>query len=240
MEKENNKKSLKSLTEGEKNVLLLNKTAKKLQDFVDKQQLSIEIVGKRYVLMEGWQFVAALDNVIPKVVKVENLSGDYEEFLPNGQTIKRKEIKWLVEVEVYDKNGNVVSKGFGLASSKEAKRRGQDEYAILSMAQTRAIAKALRNRYGWLMKLAGYEPTPAEEMEGIKEQVREEKIVKDSVEKIIERIKRENTIYGIKMLEEKIKKPKIWNYLTEEQKEKINKVIEEKKKELNYGTEENA
>jgi len=180
IKKEDERKSLQilnegDLTEGEKNVLLLNRVAKKLQDFVDKQQLSIEIAGKRYVLMEGWQFVAALDNVIPKVVRVENLSEEYEETLPNGQIVKRKEIKWLAEVEVYDKNGNVISKGFGLASSKEAKRKGQDEYAILSMAQTRAIAKALRNRYGWLMKLAGYEPTPAEEIDGIKEQLREEK-----------------------------------------------------------------
>jgi len=50
-------------------------------------------------------------------------------------------------------------------------------------------------------------------------------MVRDSVEKIIERIRRENTIYGIKMLEERIKKPRFWDYLTEEQKEKIQMVL---------------
>jgi hypothetical protein len=33
------------------------------------------------------------------------------------------------------------------------------------MAQTRACAKALRNVLAWVVVLAGYAPTPAEEME---------------------------------------------------------------------------
>src|SRR3990167_3037439 len=34
------------------------------------------------------------------------------------------------------------------------------------MAQTRACAKTLRNILGWVVVLAGYRPTPAEEMTG--------------------------------------------------------------------------
>jgi hypothetical protein len=34
------------------------------------------------------------------------------------------------------------------------------------MAQTRAVSKAFRNVFGWLMKVSGYEATPFEEMEG--------------------------------------------------------------------------
>ena len=37
------------------------------------------------------------------------------------------------------------------------------------MAQTRAIGKAYRNLLGWVMKLAGYETTPSEEMIKIRE-----------------------------------------------------------------------
>jgi hypothetical protein len=40
----------------------------------------------------------------------------------------------------------------------------RDDYALRSMAQTRAVAKALRLCLGWIMSLAGYEATPAEEM----------------------------------------------------------------------------
>ena len=37
-------------------------------------------------------------------------------------------------------------------------------FQLASMAQTRAGAKALRNRLAWVVVLAGYKPTPAEEM----------------------------------------------------------------------------
>ncbi len=45
-----------------------------------------------------------------------------------------------------------------------------DEYAILSMAQTRAVGKAFRNQLAWLMKAAGFEATPAEEMDFVHEE----------------------------------------------------------------------
>jgi len=51
----------------------------------------------------------------------------------------------------YDRNGN-------LLWSKRPR------YARRSMAQTRATGKACRMSFSWIMKLAGYEPTPAEEM----------------------------------------------------------------------------
>lgn len=35
----------------------------------------------------------------------------------------------------------------------------------MSMAQTRAIGKAYRNILAWIIRAAGYEPTPAEEMD---------------------------------------------------------------------------
>jgi hypothetical protein len=42
--------------------------------------------------------------------------------------------------------------------------RTKPEYQLKSMAQTRASAKALRNVLAWVVVLAGYKPTPAEEM----------------------------------------------------------------------------
>ena len=40
-------------------------------------------------------------------------------------------------------------------------------FQLRSMAQTRACAKAFRNVLAWVVVLAGYKPTPAEEMQGI-------------------------------------------------------------------------
>jgi hypothetical protein len=54
---------------------------------------------------------------------------------------------------------------------KKERVRVQDEsvpmFQLRSMAQTRAAAKALRNALAWVVVLAGYRPTPAEELEHV-------------------------------------------------------------------------
>ena len=54
--------------------------------------------------------------------------------------------------------------GFAVCSNKESGKKFYQEFAIMSMAQTRAIGKAYRNCLAWIIRAAGYEPTPAEEM----------------------------------------------------------------------------
>jgi hypothetical protein len=126
-----------------------------LKTHIVRNKLYTCIQGKNYCQVEGWQFAGGLMGIFPRVVKTTNLSND-------------KEIKWSADVELIDrKTGSVIGSGFALCSANEAKggkRVRTDEYAILSMAQTRAIGKAYRNVIGWVMKLAGYEGTPSEEM----------------------------------------------------------------------------
>ena len=45
-----------------------------------------------------------------------------------------------------------------------------DDYAVRSMAQTRAASKALKMPLGFVFAMAGYETTPAEEMPAVVEQ----------------------------------------------------------------------
>lgn len=123
-----------------------------LKNHVVKQKLYSNIKGKNYAHVEGWQFAGGLMGLYPRVLQVENLSTD-------------KEIKWKADVEIVRlKDDKVVGRGFALCSNQEQIKKTYDEYAIMSMAQTRAIGKAYRNMVGWVMKLAGYEGTPSEEM----------------------------------------------------------------------------
>lgn len=123
-----------------------------LKKHVVAQELYTRIQDKNYVHVEGWQFAGGLMGTFPRVVEIENLSGTGE-------------VKWKAVAEIVNlKDGSVLSRGFAICSSKESKKKNFDEYAILSMAQTRAIGKAYRNVIGWVMKLAGYEATPSEEM----------------------------------------------------------------------------
>lgn len=126
--------------------------AKVLKDHVVRHKLYSNIKGKNYAHVEGWQFAGGLMGLYPRVTEIHNLSSD-------------KEYKWRADVEIVSSNdGKVVANGFALCSNKEAIKKNFDEYAVLSMAQTRAIGKAYRNLIGWVMKLAGYEGTPSEEM----------------------------------------------------------------------------
>jgi hypothetical protein len=64
------------------------------------------------------------------------------------------------------KNGNPVGWGEGRCTRGEASKVHQDDYALSSMAQTRGQSRALGAPLKFVVKLAGYETTPAEELDG--------------------------------------------------------------------------
>lgn len=130
-----------------------NEIAKTIKHYATQNELVENIKGKPYPMVEAWQYAGLLLGLFPRVTKVEDLS-------------KGDEIKYRAEVEVINKQtGEVMSSGIAICSNKESKKKYFEEYAICSMAQTRATGKAFRLLMGWMFKLAGFEGTPAEEME---------------------------------------------------------------------------
>ena len=124
-----------------------------LKRFVKDAHLVSNIKGKDYCNVEAWQMAGASLGLFPIITSVEDLS-------------KEGEIKYMATCEVRSYQDNkLVSVGIAICSNKEGSKKFFDEYAILSMAQTRAVGKAFRNQLAWLMKAAGFEATPAEEMD---------------------------------------------------------------------------
>jgi len=124
-----------------------------LSKLIKEKGLSSNIQGKQFVNVEGWQFAGASLGLMPIITDTKDLSNE-------------NTIKYMATCEVRNINtGLVVATGIALCSNAEKTKRYFDEYAILSMAQTRAIGKAYRNLLAWLMKAAGFEATPAEEMD---------------------------------------------------------------------------
>ena len=64
------------------------------------------------------------------------------------------------------KNGADVGWGESSCTRAEPSKVTQDDYALRSMAQTRAQSRALGAPLKFVVKLAGYETTPAEEVDG--------------------------------------------------------------------------
>lgn len=148
------------------------KLVNELMKYVEDNKLVANIAGKKYLQVEAWQFTGSQLNLTAIVTSVEDVS---VETVPI----------YKATVEVYhNPTGQLVSRGFALCSKKESKKSSFDAYAIMSMAQTRAIGKAYRNILAWLPKLAGYEGTPAEEIsDAVKESMETElaKIKQDLV-----------------------------------------------------------
>lgn len=136
--------------------------ATELKKLIVDNKLYTDIKGKNYVNVEGWQIAGAFTGTFPVVESVENLS--------DGDTYR-----YRAEVSLRDKDGNKVGSGVAVCTNKEAGKTRFDEYAVASMAQTRAVGKAYRLKIGWLLKVAGYETTPAEEMDAVEAEMVEGK-----------------------------------------------------------------
>lgn len=148
---------------------------------VQKQGLVKEIQGRKHPLVEAWTFLGSMMGAFGSAVfAVEDwtkpIMGHYENgvvsYDPNGPVV----IGWEARVEARTAEGAVVGAAESMCMRSEkmwgfnpTNRYGKaldprDDFALRSMAQTRATSKALRQPLGFLMQLAGYDPTPEAEM----------------------------------------------------------------------------
>lgn len=124
-----------------------------LAKFIKENRLYQNIQGREYVNVEGWQYAGSRLGILPIVEYVVCMSTD-------------DEIKYQAKVNLLDlRSEQIVGAGFAICSNREQGKKYYQEFAIASMAQTRAIGKAYRNILAWIIRAAGYEPTPAEEMD---------------------------------------------------------------------------
>jgi hypothetical protein len=121
--------------------------AKPLAELIGKQKLFVEIKGRRHVRIEGWTLLGSMLGVFPVTVWT-----------------RRTEKGWEARVEARTRSGEVVGAAEAGCSRDESAWKDRDDYALQSMAQTRASSKALKMPLGFVMQLAGFDPTPAEEM----------------------------------------------------------------------------
>jgi hypothetical protein len=127
------------------------KVADALAQVIEDKQLFKVISGKKHVLVEGWTLLGTMVGVFAV------LDGDPSEVEVNG--VKG----WRATVKAVRGDGSVVGRASALCLRSEQNWRNRDEYAVMSMAQTRATSKALRQPLGFVMTLAGYAATPEAE-----------------------------------------------------------------------------
>jgi hypothetical protein len=125
-----------------------------LYHVVEKQHLYMDIQGKKYLQLEAWQLLGKFCNVHGVVETVQPV----EYFGAKG--FESKAI-------VRDSDGVVIAAAEAICMDDEPNWKGKPLFQLKSMAQTRALSKAFRSSLSFIVSIAGYAPTPLEEMEGV-------------------------------------------------------------------------
>jgi len=126
--------------------------ARALRQIIEAKPHKIVLNGKTYLQFEDWQTLGRFYGVTA-VGRSTNpvLFGKVQGFESHAEAL-------LVGSD------QVISRAEAMCLDDEANWKNKPLYQLRSMAQTRACAKALRNVLAWVVVLAGYAPTPAEEM----------------------------------------------------------------------------
>jgi hypothetical protein len=125
--------------------------ARQLRDYLRQARMTVRLPrGGEHVRIEGWQVLCHMCNLpLPSIVDLRR------EDRAEG---------YVYVAEALLAYGGREYRAYGICASDEPNWRGKPEFQLASMAQTRAAGKVLRLLLGWIVTLAGYEPTPAEEM----------------------------------------------------------------------------
>jgi len=126
-----------------------------LAKVIESRELYTNIQGKKHVRIEGWQLLGSLLGVFPSVSS-----------RPLFDTEGLK-VGWEATCEARTMEGVLVGSADSQCTTDEKRWDTAPDYAVRSMAQTRATSKALRLALGFVMSLAGFDTTPAEEMDGV-------------------------------------------------------------------------
>jgi len=126
--------------------------AKILKDIVTQAPLTVKIGTTQYLKFEAWQTLGRFDRITAAVGwsrPLHNRANDIIGYEARAEVIQ---------------DGGMISAAEAQCTTDEANWKNKELWQLRSMAQTRACAKALRNVLSWIVVLAGYETTPAEEM----------------------------------------------------------------------------
>ena len=133
------------------------KAAVALTSVIESKPKKVQFNGKTYLQFEDWQTLGRFYGVTSI-----GRSTKYVEFGDGDSKVRGFE----AQADALLVHGNqVISSAEAMCLNDERNWKDKPLFQLKSMAQTRACAKALRNVLAWVVVLAGYAPTPAEEMD---------------------------------------------------------------------------
>lgn len=124
-------------------------TATALADCIRGTKMVVSVQGKDYLTVEAWQTLGSQVGVTPVIVSTRKLTD------PDG---------WEARCEARTFDGRTLGAADSMCLRDESRWKDADEFEVRSMAQTRAMSRALSSVLRFIPTLAGMGGTPAEEM----------------------------------------------------------------------------
>ena len=161
------------------NTIELDDTSSEIAEVIDVQVLVEQmkpymggkfvqdVHGRVYPKVEWWNQLGAFVGVKPVVEYDKRLDSSSARHSRDG------EITYEAGIQLRSIDGRNIlhGRGISMCSSQEKMWSNTDEFAVRSMAQTRATGKAYRLGYSNVALACGIEATPAEEMMGIEKPI---------------------------------------------------------------------
>lgn len=185
------------------------KAAEALMAVVEKKPKPVMYNGARYLEFEDWQTVGKFYGLTVKVRSTTFIQyGDVRGFEAAADVVRqdgsvissaeamclndeenwstRPKYEWQDDLDADGKKQYYTKDGRQNLKKKKVKVAdiAVPLFQLRSMAQTRACAKALRNVLAWVVVMAGYEPTPAEEVTGTEREASDQTLPEKPKEKV--------------------------------------------------------
>ena len=133
-----------------------------VKDFATKNHCVVTNGGKNYVTTDVWQYILNKVGLTPIFSTSRKNEDDKKPYIECTCLLKNSA-------------GTVISESSMIATKEEDFLKESPDYASWGMAQTRALCRAVKNIYGYIVKEAGFTPTPLCEIDFVKSTKKQEK-----------------------------------------------------------------
>ena len=133
--------------------------ARVMKKIISENNLAVKIGADEHIKVEGWITLATAYGCTAQIVWSRKIEGYIQAYEAKAEVLKQTPNGVVV---IGSAEAECGTRGDGRWENESA------EYAVRSMAQTRAISKAIASVLRWVVVLAGYHGTPYDEMPNVK------------------------------------------------------------------------
>lgn len=156
-------------------IIFGRKALHELKILVQSRPDKLVINSKQYLYFSDWQMLGAFFGITAYIFDTQEITEDIPSKAVQGITFKQV-VGYKARAQAF-KDGKPISAAKAVCLKEEKNWEKKDRFQLLSMAQTRAGAKALRNVLQWVVKLPDEKSASMEIAEEAAEEVEQKELL---------------------------------------------------------------